>query len=142
VEGREDGFRLIFVLGIFLCPLYCVAHSLDSTYEKPRRTCTKATSTMRRTINKINISGCWPTIPEWLTVYSSLCIEMKMSTQGPVSYGLDGLGIEVLFLTTLTPALGPTHQPPLEWVPGVLSSGVKRPGREADHSLSSEVKNV
>jgi hypothetical protein len=30
-------------------------------------------------------------------------------------------------------ALGPT-QPPIQWVPGALSLGVKRPGREADHS--------
>jgi hypothetical protein len=38
-------------------------------------------------------------------------------------------------------ALGPTH-PPIQWVPGALSMGVKRPGREADHSLpsSAEVK--
>jgi hypothetical protein len=41
------------------------------------------------------------------------------------------------------PALGPT-QPPVHWVPGVLSPGVKaRPGRDADHSLpsSAEVEN-
>jgi hypothetical protein len=30
-------------------------------------------------------------------------------------------------------ALGHT-QPPIQWVPGALSPGVKRPGREADHS--------
>jgi hypothetical protein len=37
--------------------------------------------------------------------------------------------------------LGPT-QPPTQWVPGALSLGVKRPGREADHSppASAEVK--
>jgi hypothetical protein len=42
-----------------------------------------------------------------------------------------------------SPALGPT-QPPVQWVPGVLSPGVKaRPGRDADHSppLSAEVEN-
>jgi hypothetical protein len=31
------------------------------------------------------------------------------------------------------PVLGPT-QPPIQWVPGALSPGVKRQGREADHS--------
>jgi hypothetical protein len=40
-------------------------------------------------------------------------------------------------------ALGPTH-PPIQWVPGALSLGVKRPGREADHlpPSSVEVKNA
>jgi hypothetical protein len=38
-------------------------------------------------------------------------------------------------------ALGPT-QPPIQWVPGALSLGVKWPGCEADHSpqSSTEVK--
>jgi hypothetical protein len=33
-------------------------------------------------------------------------------------------------------------QPPIQWVPGALSQGVKRAGREADHSppSSAEVK--
>jgi hypothetical protein len=36
------------------------------------------------------------------------------------------------------------HQPPLQWVPGALSFGVKRQGREANHSPPStaEVKNA
>jgi hypothetical protein len=42
-----------------------------------------------------------------------------------------GLGI-VLFTTASRMALEPT-QPPIQWVPGALSVGVKRPGREADH---------
>jgi len=39
-------------------------------------------------------------------------------------------------------ALRPT-QPPIQWVSGALSLGVKRPGRETDHSPQSiaEVKN-
>jgi hypothetical protein len=56
-------------------------------------------------------------------------------------YGLDdrAIGVRSLagakdFSSILRPALGPT-QPPVQWVPGVLSPGVKaRPGRDADHS--------
>jgi len=35
-------------------------------------------------------------------------------------------------------------QPPNQWVPGAISLGVKRPGREADHSFpsSAAVKNA
>jgi hypothetical protein len=46
-----------------------------------------------------------------------------------------------LFTTASTTALGPT-QPPIQWVLGALSLGVKRPGHEADHSppSSAEVK--
>jgi hypothetical protein len=39
----------------------------------------------------------------------------------------------VLFSTSSRPALGHT-QPPFQWVPGAFSQGVKRPGREGDHS--------
>jgi hypothetical protein len=31
-------------------------------------------------------------------------------------------------------------QPPIQWVPGALSQGVKRPGREADHSPPTSAK--
>jgi hypothetical protein len=67
-------------------------------------------------------------------------------------YGLDdgGVGIRVpvrskmFFSARLSrQALGFT-QPPIQWVPGALSTGVKRPGREADHSppASAEVKKM
>jgi hypothetical protein len=67
-------------------------------------------------------------------------------------YGLDDRAIGVrspakqrIFpLTSVSrPALGPT-QPPVQWVPWVLSPGVKaRPGRDAGHSPlpSAEVVN-
>jgi hypothetical protein len=42
------------------------------------------------------------------------------------------LGI-FLFTTVSRTALGPTL-PPIQWVPCALSLGVKRPGRESDHS--------
>jgi len=44
------------------------------------------------------------------------------------------------FLDTVSrPALGPTH-PPIQWVPGALSMGVKRSGRDANHSPPSTVE--
>jgi hypothetical protein len=46
-----------------------------------------------------------------------------------------------IFLSTSSiPVLGPTH--PIQWAPGALPPGVKRQGREADHSppSSTEVK--
>jgi len=65
-----------------------------------------------------------------------------------LSYELDdrdfdsrqGLGI-FLFITASKQALGPT-QHPIQRVPGALSLGVNRSGREAEHSLpsSAEVK--
>jgi hypothetical protein len=56
-------------------------------------------------------------------------------------YSRRGLGI-FLFTTASRMALGPT-QPPIQWVTGVLSLRIKRPGRETDHSppSSAEVKN-
>jgi hypothetical protein len=37
--------------------------------------------------------------------------------------------------------LGPT-QPPIQWVPGALSLGVKRPGGEADYSPPSSAEDA
>jgi hypothetical protein len=53
-------------------------------------------------------------------------------------------GLGIFFFTTASRlALGPT-QLSLQWVPGALSLGVKRPEREADYSppSSAEVKNA
>jgi hypothetical protein len=52
-----------------------------------------------------------------------------------VRFSGGGLGI-FLFTTVSRTALGPT-QPPIQWETGALSLGVKRPGREAYHSLPS-----
>jgi hypothetical protein len=41
-----------------------------------------------------------------------------------------------LFYSTSTLALGLTH-PFMEWIPGVSSSGLKLPGRKADHLHSA-----
>jgi hypothetical protein len=64
------------------------------------------------------------------------------------SYELDGWGSIPgrgkisLFSIKSRPALGPI-QPPIQWVQGALSPGIKRPGRQADRSPSSsnEVNN-
>jgi hypothetical protein len=59
--------------------------------------------------------------------------------------GFDSLqGLRIFFFATASrPALGPI-QPPIRWVPGVLSSGVKRPRREAYPSspINAKVKNI
>jgi hypothetical protein len=44
-----------------------------------------------------------------------------------------------IFCTACRPALGPT-QPPIQWVPEELLSGVKRPGCEAHNSAPSSAK--
>ena len=47
-----------------------------------------------------------------------------------------------VFSKTSKPALGPTHLP-TQWVPGAISPGVKRPGRDVNHlpPSTAEVKN-
>jgi hypothetical protein len=53
------------------------------------------------------------------------------------------VGAGNFFTTASRPALGSTL-PPIQWVPGALSVGIKRPGRECDHSppSSDEVGNA
>jgi hypothetical protein len=52
-------------------------------------------------------------------------------------------GQEFSLLHVVQPALGST-KPPIQWVAEALSLGVKRPGREANHSppASAEVKKM
>jgi len=52
-------------------------------------------------------------------------------------------GLFSLFFTALSQVLGPIHTP-IQWAPGALSPGVKRPEREAYHSSPSNavVKNA
>jgi hypothetical protein len=63
--------------------------------------------------------------------------EYKDCTSSP------GMVKNFLSSTSSTPALGPT-QPPIQWLPGTLSPGVKQPKREADRSppTSTEVKKM
>jgi len=57
-------------------------------------------------------------------------------------YKLPLRGKRLLFSPESRPAVGPTRLP-IQCVPGLLSSGVRRLGFEADHSppSSAEVKN-
>jgi hypothetical protein len=60
----------------------------------------------------------------------------------PLTHITDGILLFHLS-TAFRPALV-SIQPPIQWVPGSLSRGVKQPGREADHSppSSTEVKRM
>jgi hypothetical protein len=73
-------------------------------------------------------------------ILSVIALEYRLD-----DWGFDSQqGLEIfLFTTASIPALEPT-QPPIQWVPGALSLGVKRPGREADYSspYNAEVKNA
>jgi hypothetical protein len=52
---------------------------------------------------------------------------------------LNFLLLAILSVVDKFERLGPT-QPHIQWVPGALSLGVKRPEREADHSSKSSAK--
>jgi hypothetical protein len=99
-------------------------------------------------------------ILQYVIIYSLSCLNLFLYFLRPVSrdnsvgiatgYGLDyrGVGVRVpvwsrVFSTLLGPAVEPT-QPPIQWVPGLPSPGVKRAGREADHSHPTipEVKKM
>jgi hypothetical protein len=77
---------------------------------------------------------------------------MKYAIEIATSYGLDdrrsrssspGRVKYFLFSKSSRLALRST-QPPIQWVPGALSTGVKQLGREVDHSppTSAEVKKM
>jgi hypothetical protein len=65
-----------------------------------------------------------------------------------LGYGLDDRGSRVRFPMgarnfSLHHRVQNGSQPPIQWVRGALSLGVKRSGREADHSppYSADIKN-
>jgi hypothetical protein len=96
--------------------------------------------------------GSWLGGPRERDHWKDLGISRRIALRWNLAlgYGLDDRG-SILggcweFFSNITAsrtALGPT-QPPIQWVPGGLSLGVKRPGREADHSPPStaEVKRM
>jgi hypothetical protein len=88
-----------------------------------------------------SIASLWVSLVSFTAI--TLCVKSRESSASiALGYRLEdrgsrvrfpaGLGI-FLFTTASRTALGST-QPPIQWVPGALSLGVKRPGREADHS--------
>jgi hypothetical protein len=90
------------------------------------------------------LSNLFLTPFEWLIWYN------RSRNSSVVGCGLGDRGFEsryvlgIFLLTTASrQALGPI-QPPIQWIPGALSLGVKRPGLEAVHSpqSSAEVKNA
>jgi hypothetical protein len=90
-------------------------------------------------------------VPSSQTFRSYLYVSRDSGVGIATSYWLDDeesqfesrWGQDFHFSMSSRPALGST-QPPIQWVPGSLSPGVKWPGREADHSLpaSTEVKKT
>jgi hypothetical protein len=81
-----------------------------------------------------------------------LCTPLHQGDGIEITYGFDDRGVRVgvpvgvknfLFSRSSRPALR-SPQSPIQWVPGSLSPGVKRKGREVDHSppSSAEVKKM
>jgi hypothetical protein len=78
-------------------------------------------------------------------------VNLKYTVSIATDYGLDDQGVRVRvpvgqefsLLHVVQMALGPI-QPSIEWVQWSLSQGVKRPGREDDHSppTIAEVKKT
>jgi hypothetical protein len=67
-----------------------------------------------------------------------IALEYRLDSRGSRFDFRMGLGI-FLFTTASRTALEPI-QPPIQWVPAAPFLGVKRPGREADHSLPSSAE--
>jgi hypothetical protein len=74
---------------------------------------------------------------------SSVCLETRLRAGRQGFNSRQAQWLDSFFAAASRPALGPT-QPPIQWVQGALSPGVKRSGREVDHSPapSDEVKNA
>jgi hypothetical protein len=86
----------------------------------------------------------------WLLEYGAeyfdryLCFGRSLRAGWPRGQSSSPSGVKIfLFSRSSSPLLRST-QPPIQWVPGALSPGVKRPGREVEHSppSSAEIKRM
>jgi len=103
-----------------------------------------------RTIGNIQFQQCWIFVSVAKELGNKWGAGVPHSVQRP-GYGLDDRGSipgrvnDGIFsiATTSRPDVLP-NQPPIQRILGALTQGVKRPGREADHSFpsSSKVKNM
>jgi hypothetical protein len=73
------------------------------------------------------------------SVHSSPPLAPILSQMHPIHTYPTSLRSILILSSHLLLGRGPT-QPPIQWEPGALSMGVKRPGREADHSSSSSAE--
>jgi hypothetical protein len=134
---RKTGDLLVFVRAS--CALisypYVLSYLTSTSYAKNLNVAQLESLHKRR--NRDQHSGCS------CTVICSQSVQHWAAGWAIGILGFDsrrGLGI-FLFTPESRTALGST-QLPIQWVPGALSLGLKRPGREADHSppSSAEVK--
>jgi hypothetical protein len=132
----------------------------SSTYPVTRARCSSNTTNeskpCHKAVNKWHLpwSGIAPLVlrnqfpgSKSKSVFIVLCSSFSIVNElraGRQEFGfLAGTGIFFLFATASRQSLRPT-QPPVRWITAALSTEVKRPGREADHSppFSAEVKNA
>jgi len=110
------------VLQLSSDPLLCTTHSLPSWFLKH----TIVTNFIIEDVGSCHTVICRTNFLSEVHIFNVIW------TIGVLGFdSRQGLGI-FLLTTVSRPALGPT-QPPFHWVPGALSLGIKRPGREADH---------
>jgi hypothetical protein len=81
-------------------------------------------------------------MPYFAIFHTSLAFILTLLGYWATGWTIGVLGFDsrrrlgIFLFTASRKALGPT-QPPIQWVPGALSLGIKWPGREADHSPPS-----
>jgi hypothetical protein len=117
-----------------MCSKHCPLHNMTLKYKICNRKFQFMCETMQRTLGH----------------KTRKVTQFKGSRDSSVGiatgYGLDdrGVGVRVPIGERFFSSPSHSDRPLIQWVPGALSPGVKRQGREADHSppTSAEVKNT